>query len=87
MIATDYIEECTNFIVPIRKLRWRDHRDMAMRGDDVIGIYVNPEDQTVHFLKAEAKANKALSNDVLSKARTELDNIRGYLHLMPLVLL
>ena len=38
VITTDYIEECTDFIVPIRKLRWRDHRNMAMRGDDVIGI-------------------------------------------------
>ena len=61
VITTDYIEEFTDFTVPIRKLRWRDHRDMAMRGDDVIGIYVNQESQSVRFLKAEAKANMALS--------------------------
>jgi hypothetical protein len=72
VITTDYIEECTDFIVPIRKLRWRDHRNMAMRGDDVIGIHVNPTDQTIRFLKAEAKSNKALSRNVLSEARNGL---------------
>lgn len=77
VITTDFIEESTDFNVPIRKLRWRDHRDMAMRGDDVIGIHVNQEDQTIRFLKAEAKANKALSRNVLNKAREELDNDEG----------
>ncbi|MCD2450198.1 DUF1837 domain-containing protein [Methylicorpusculum oleiharenae] len=77
VMTTDYIEEFTNFKVPIRKLRWRDHRDMAMRGDDVIGIYVNQENQSVRFLKAEAKANRGLNRDVLGKARKELDNDEG----------
>lgn len=77
VITTDYIEEFTNFSVPIRKLRWRDHRDMAMRGDDVIGIHVNQQSQFIRFLKAEAKANMVLSRDVLNKARKELDNDDG----------
>lgn len=77
VITTDYIEEVTGFTVPIRKLRWRDHRDMAMRGDDVIGIYVNQENQSVRFLKAEAKSNKALSRNVLDQARKELDSNNG----------
>ncbi len=77
VITTDYIEESMDFNVPIRKLRWRDHRNMAMRGDDVIGIYINPVDQSVRFIKAEAKANKSLSTDVLTKAREELDNDKG----------
>lgn len=77
LLTADYIEEKTDFIVPIKKLRWRDHRDMAMRGDDVIGIFVNPSNQSVRFLKAEAKSNKSLSTDVLDKAREELDNDNG----------
>ena len=44
-----------------------------MRGDDVIGILVNQGEQTIRFLKAEAKSNKALSRKVLEKARGELD--------------
>ena len=71
--ATDYIENETPYAVPIRKLRWRDHRNMAMRGDDVIGILFNPQDNTIKFLKTEAKGNKALSTSVLEKARAELD--------------
>lgn len=73
IFTTDYIEEFTDYSVPIRKLRWRDHRNMAMRGDDVIGVSVKPEEQTIRFLKAEAKGNKSLSRDVLQKARDELD--------------
>lgn len=73
VLTTDYIEEVTNFSVPIRKLRWRDHRNMAMRGDDVIGILINQEKQTIRFLKAEAKSYKALSRDALQNAQSELD--------------
>ena len=77
IVTTDFIEESTKFFVPIRKLRWRDHRNMAMRGDDVIGVCANHSEQTVCFLKAEAKSYQSLNNDALSKARTELDNDRG----------
>lgn len=77
VITTDYIEEYTDFDVPIRKLRWRDHRDMAMRGDDVIGIHIDQTSQTIRFLKAEAKSYKALNRPVLNKARKELDNDEG----------
>lgn len=73
VITTEFIEESTGYHVPIRKLRWRDHRDMAMRGDDVIGIVVDMEGQSLRFLKTEAKSNKSLSNAVLDKARYELD--------------
>ena len=77
VLTSDYIEESTDFTVPIRKLRWRDHRNMAMRGDDVIGIFVDQQQQTIKFLKAEAKANKALSRKVLQEARAELDLDEG----------
>ncbi|MFT7009157.1 MAG: hypothetical protein ACJAXJ_003705 [Colwellia sp.] len=73
VLATDYIEEYLGYNVPIRKLRWRDHRNMAMRGDDVIGIVVDQQQQTIKFLKAEAKANKALGRGILEDARKELD--------------
>ncbi len=73
ILTTDFIEESTAYSVPIRKLRWRDHRNMAMRGDDVIGILANQKKQTIRFLKAEAKSYKALSRKVLQEARAELD--------------
>ena len=77
ILTTDYIDEKTVFSVPIKKLRWKDHRNMAMRGDDVIGVLINQEKQTIKFLKAEAKSNQSLSRNVLSKARDELDLDEG----------
>ncbi len=77
VIAADYIEESTDYSTPIRKLRWRDHRNMPMRGDDVIGVLVNQEKQTIRFLKAEAKGNRALSRQVLKDAQDELDLDEG----------
>jgi hypothetical protein len=78
ILASDYIEESLGYNVPIRKLRWRDHRNMAMRGDDVIGIIVNQQQQTIKFLKAEAKANKILGRGILEDARKELDLDDGF---------
>ncbi|RXJ77026.1 hypothetical protein CRV03_07115 [Arcobacter sp. F155] len=77
IITSDYIDESTNYNVPIKKLRWKDHRNMAMRGDDILGIYINPSDQCVKFLKAEAKSYQSLSQSVLDSARSELDNDNG----------
>ena len=77
IITTDYIEEKTPFTVPIRKLRWKDHRNMAMRGDDVIGLLVDQQSHKISFLKAEAKSNQTLATAVLEKAREELDLDEG----------
>ena len=38
ILATEYIAEQMPYTVPIKRLRWKDHRNTAMRGDDVIGI-------------------------------------------------
>lgn len=78
VLTSDYIEEYTEYTVPIRKLRWRDHRNMAMRGDDVIGFVFDQQRQTIKFLKAEAKANKAMSRKVLQDARKELSLDHGF---------
>ena len=37
--ATEWIDAHSGgYRAPIKRLRWKDHRNMAMRGDDVIGI-------------------------------------------------
>ena len=45
---------------------------MAMRGDDVIAINVDPESQRLRFLKTEAKSRIKLTGQVLADARTGL---------------
>ncbi|WP_445372967.1 Hachiman antiphage defense system protein HamA [Methylomonas sp. HW2-6] len=52
--ATEWIEaQSGGYRAPIKRLRWKDHRNMAMRGDDVIGISQDPQTQRLHFLKTE----------------------------------
>lgn len=73
VLAADYVAQYTGYSIPIKKLRWRDHRNMAMRGDDVIGFIVDLQNQTLNFLKVEAKSVKTLGRKVLGEARDELD--------------
>ena len=39
--ATEWIDaHCEGYVVPIKRLRWKDSSDMAMRGDDVIATVI-----------------------------------------------
>lgn len=51
----------------ISRLRWKDHREMAMRGDDVIGVRTSPAG-TVEFLKGEAKSAAQLDTATVNAA-------------------
>ena len=71
ILATSYVTEMTEFDVPIKRLQWKDHREMPMRGEDIIAIKFNDSGQ-LEFLKTEAKSNKELSSNTISKARETL---------------
>ena len=44
--ATEWIDAHSGgYHAPIERLRWKDHRNMAMRGEDVIGILQDPQTQ------------------------------------------
>lgn len=76
--ATEWIDAHSGgYRAPIKRLRWKDHRNMAMRGEDVIGILQDPQSQRLHFLKAEAKSRVALTTQVLVEARAGLDKDGG----------
>ncbi|MGO9172203.1 MAG: Hachiman antiphage defense system protein HamA [Rhodomicrobium sp.] len=77
ILATEYITEHTSYEAPIKRLRWKDHRNMAMRGDDVIGIAKDPATNRLQFLKTEAKSRQALSGGVVAAAREALDKDNG----------
>lgn len=38
IIATGYVNDYVGYSTGVCRLRWKDHRDMAMRGDDIIGV-------------------------------------------------
>ena len=76
--ATEWIDAHSGgYFAPVKRLRWKDHRNMAMRGDDVIAIRVDPQSQRLRFLKIEAKSRVRLAAQVLVDARTGLDKDGG----------
>lgn len=76
--ATEWIDAHSGgYYAPIKRLRWKDHRNMAMRGDDVIGIYLDAQSQRLSFLKTEAKSRSTLNTQVITEARAGLDKDGG----------
>lgn len=75
--ATEWIDAHSSYRAPIKRLRWKDHRDMAMRGDDVIGMLLDPMTQSLRFLKTEAKSRIFLRAQTLNEARNGLDRDDG----------
>lgn len=76
VLATELAEQELNYDVPIRRLRWKDGRDMALRGDDIIGVARNSNNELL-LLKGESKSRAKLSTDVLEEAGSALDSDRG----------
>jgi hypothetical protein len=53
--ATEWIDAHSGgYRSPVKRLRWKDHRNMAMRGDDVIAILQDPQ---THRLPGRARIN------------------------------
>lgn len=76
--ATEWIDTHSGgFQAPIKRLRWKDHRNMAMRGEDVIGVFQDPQTHRLRFLKTEAKSRVALTAQVVAEARANLDRDGG----------
>ena len=71
IVATEFVEEETGFRVPVRRLRYKDGREMALRGDDFIGVAYDSADQ-LWLLKGEAKSNKVLGKTTITQAREAL---------------
>lgn len=76
--ATEWIDAHSGgYRAPIKRLRWKDHRNMAMRGEDVIGILQNAQTLRLYFMKTEAKSRARLTAQVLTEARAGLDKDGG----------
>lgn len=76
ILATSYVTEFTGYSIAVYKLRWSDHREMAMRGDDILGIRLDPA-VAVRFLKGEVKSRATLSKKTVDEARTALTSSNG----------
>ncbi|MGW3541284.1 Hachiman antiphage defense system protein HamA [Nocardia niigatensis] len=60
----------------IARFRWKDHPNMAMRGDDIIGIRT-PRSGTIEFLKGEIKSRLRLSSTTVAEADEALRGDEG----------
>ena len=76
IIASEFIEHHTGFRIPVRRLRYKDGREMALRGDDYVGIDEDDE-QRLLFLKGEAKSGRTVPQGVVADARERLSENDG----------
>lgn len=51
----------------VERLRWKDHREMSMRGDDLVGVRASTNG-TLELLKGEAKSSATLGTATITKA-------------------
>lgn len=70
ILATEYIEQNMAYSVPVKRLRYKDDRNVAMRGDDVIAL--KRDDKTCRVLKAESKSRAKLTPKVVTQAANAL---------------
>ena len=70
ILAVELVEEEIGLRVPVRRLRYKDGRNMAMRGDDFIGAGYDLKGKKLWLLKGEAKSNK-----VLGKATSKMPRL------------
>lgn len=71
-IATELAAE-----LPIKKLRWKDSRNMALRGDDVIGFKFGKGRIPNRVFKCESKSRENLNTTVVSTIGDALNKFSG----------
>jgi hypothetical protein len=71
ILASSWVTDFTGYKIGVLKLRWKDHREMAMRGDDILGVRVDPV-LKIRFLKGEVKSRATLAKKTVDEARTAL---------------
>ncbi|MXP29699.1 DUF1837 domain-containing protein [Porphyrobacter algicida] len=76
VLATEFIEYQTEFRVPVRRLRYKDGRNMALRGDDFLGVFEDDDDRLL-LLKGEAKSGQYMGGGVIEEARNRLTADHG----------
>jgi len=75
VLATEYVDAQTEFIVPVRKLRWKSDRQMPMHGNDIVAL--DPTQEPVRVLKGECKSRAAFGAAVVKEASEGLDKDGG----------
>lgn len=76
ILASEIASENLGFCIPVKRLRFKDGREMALRGDDFIGATVTDDGQ-LRLLKGEAKSRQTLAKTQITEARDTLNRNDG----------
>jgi hypothetical protein len=76
ILASELVEEEMGFDVPIRRMRYKDGREVPLRGDDFIGVKYG-RDEGLRLLKGEAKSRAVLGKTTITEARKALNRDNG----------
>jgi len=77
VLASELTQEMLEFDVPIRRMRFKDGREVPMRGDDFIGVNFCADDGGLWLLKGEAKSRAKLDKTTITQAREALSRNDG----------
>jgi HamA len=75
ILASELTEQRLGFRVPVRRTRYKDGREVALRGDDFIGVRY--EAGKLWLLKGESKSRIVLSKTTITSARATLNRDNG----------
>jgi len=78
ILGVAYLSEFTEFKYGVKKLRWKDHRNMAMRGEDVLAFGIDTKTGNLILVKGEAKSRVKLAASVVATARKALCSNKGH---------
>jgi hypothetical protein len=77
ILASELTVEQLDFEVPVRRLRFKDGREVPMRGDDFIGVNYAADDGGLWLLKGESKSRRKLVKTTITQARKALQRDDG----------
>jgi hypothetical protein len=76
ILASELVEEKLGFRVPVRRMRYKDGREVPLRGDDFIGVGYDKDDG-LWLLKGESKSREVLDKKTVTEARDALNRNNG----------
>ncbi len=76
LLACELVDERLGYRIPVKRLRYKDGREMALRGDDIIGVGYDDEERLC-LLKGESKSRANLGAAPITQARTALNKNGG----------
>jgi hypothetical protein len=76
ILATEFVIRRLGYEVPVLRLRWKDGREMALRGDDLVAVY-RERGRALIMLKGEAKSRTRLTQTVVDEAAEVLSKNYG----------